>query len=69
VVAEGGPRRYPDTPVTVEVVSKVPIGPDVKASLGKLLRTVSPRTADALERYQLDPELFSVAIDPSAIVR
>ena len=67
VLKEGGPRRYPDTPVSVEVVSKVPIGPDVRASLGKLLRPVSPATADALDRYVHDPELFTVKIDPGAI--
>jgi glutamate racemase len=67
VLKEGGPRRYPDTPVSVEVVSKVPLGPDVRASLGKLLRTVSPETADALDHYQHDPDLFSVKIDPSAV--
>jgi glutamate racemase len=69
VLKEGGPRRYPETSVTVEVVSKVPIGPNVHASLDTLLRTVSPLTADALARYQHDPSLFSVAIDPSAIVK
>lgn len=69
VLKEGGPRRYPETSVTVEVVSKVPIGPDVQASLGTLLRTVSPQTADALASYRHDPDLFSVAIDPSAVVR
>jgi glutamate racemase len=69
VVKEGGPRRDPETSVSVEVVSKVPIGPDVQSSLGALLRTVSPETADALAAYQHDPALFSVLIDPSAIVR
>lgn len=69
VLREGAPRRYPSTAVTVEVVSKVKIGPDVQASLGKLLATVSPRAADALAGYRLDPDLFSVAIDPSALVR
>lgn len=69
VLREGAPRRYPETQVTVEVVSKVPIGPDVKASLGALLRTVSPRTADALATYEHVPGLFDVAIDPSAVAR
>lgn len=69
VVKEGGSRRYPETSVTVEVVSKVPIGPDVQTSLGTLLRTVSPLTADALVSYRHDPGLFSVAIDPSAVVK
>lgn len=69
VLREGGPRRYPATAVTVEVVSKVKIGPDVRASLGKLLRTVSPATADALATYRFDPALFNVAIDPAAVIR
>lgn len=68
VLREGGPKRYPSTSVTVEVVSKVKIGPDVQASLGKLLRTVSPPTADALANYRYDPALFDVAIDPSAVI-
>jgi len=69
VLREGGPKRFPATSVTVEVVSKVKIGPDVQASLGRLLRTVSPRTADALANYRYDPELFNATIDPSAINR
>ena len=69
VLREGGPKRYPSTSVTVEVVSKVKIGADVQQSLGTLLRTVSPSTADALANYTYDPALFDVAIDPSAIIR
>jgi glutamate racemase len=69
VLREGAPRRYPSTEVTVKVVSKVKIGPDVQKSLGTLLRTVSPATADALQNYKYDPDLFNVAIDPSAIIR
>ena len=63
VLREGGARRYPETKVTVEVVSKTPITPDVKAALGALLRTTSPATADALERYTHVPDLFHVEID------
>lgn len=69
VLREGAPRRYPETKVTVEVVSKTPITPDVKAALGALLRTTSPATADALEHWTHAPDLFHVAIDPSALVR
>ena len=69
VLREGGPKRTNATSVTVEVVSKVKIGADVQASLGKLLRTVSPQTADALDNYRYDPALFDVAIDPSAVIR
>ena len=65
----GGEKHYPSTKVTVEVVSKVPIGPEVQASLGTLLRTVSPATAGALKAYRYDPGLFSVKVDPSAVIR
>jgi len=69
VLREGAPGRYPETKVTVEVVSQTPITPDVKAALGALLRTTSPATADALEHWTHAPDLFHVAIDPSALVR
>ena len=69
VLREGGAKRYPSTSVTVEVVSKVPIGPETQASLGRLLRSVSPRTADALARYRHEPDLFPAAVDPSAVAR
>ncbi|MFI5180095.1 MAG: hypothetical protein ACHQPI_01745 [Thermoanaerobaculia bacterium] len=69
VLREGGPKHYPATAVTVEVVSKVKIGADVQASLGKLLRAVSPLTADALTNYKYDPDLFRVTIDPSNVIR
>ena len=69
LVLEGAPRRYPETQVTVEVVSKTPIPSGVKSALGALLRTTSPATADALETYTHAPDLFHVAIEPSALVR
>jgi len=69
VLREAAPGHWPRTAVTVEVVSKVPITPDIQAALGSLLRRVSPATADALAGYRLDPELFTVSIDPSAVVR
>ncbi|HYN43585.1 MAG TPA: hypothetical protein VE129_17540, partial [Thermoanaerobaculia bacterium] len=69
VLGEGGAKRFPETKVTVEVVSKTPITPGVKGALGALLRTTSPATADALEHYTDAPDLFHVAIEPSALVR
>jgi glutamate racemase len=69
VLREGGAKRFPETKVTVEVVSKAPISPDVKAALGALLRTTSPPTADALQNYTHAPDLFHVAIGPAALVR
>lgn len=69
VLRAGGERRFPETAVTVEVVSKTPIGEDVKGPLGALLATVSPATAEALARYTHVPDLFHVEIEPSAILR
>lgn len=66
---EAGARRYPETTVTVEVVSKTPITPEVRDSLGGLLRTTSPATADALARWIHEPDLFHAEIDPSMLVR
>jgi glutamate racemase len=69
VLREGGAKRYPSTAVTVEVISRVPIGPETQASLGALLRSLSPFTAEALAHYRHDPGLFTATVDPSAIVR
>jgi glutamate racemase len=66
---EAGARRYPETRVTVEVVSQTPITPEVRDSLAGLLRTTSPATADALERWTHAPGLFHVDISPSQLVR
>jgi glutamate racemase len=68
VLREGGAKRYPRAAVTVEVVSKVPIDDATRANLGALLRTVSPETADALGRYQLEPALFPAKLDPAAVI-
>jgi glutamate racemase len=68
VLREGGSKRYPETKVTVEVVSKVPIGAETQANLGALLRNVSSLTADALTHYRHEPNLFTAAVDPAAIV-
>jgi len=69
VLREGGARRYEETRVTVEVVSKTPVPADVRAALGVLLRSTSPATADALESYTRVPDLFHVEIDPAALAR
>lgn len=69
VLREGGARRYPSTEVTVEVVSKTPITPEVRDALGALLRATSPATADALARWVHEPDLFHVEIDPAKLVR
>ena len=69
VLREGGSKHYPETKVTVEVVSKVPISSETQTNLGALLRNVSPLTAAALAHYRYDPNLFTAAVDPSAVVR
>jgi len=56
--------RYPRTDVSVEVISKLEITTQERASIGPLLRAVSPPTADAFESYTLDPGLFKVKFTP-----
>ncbi|MCM3876571.1 MAG: hypothetical protein NEA02_09135 [Thermoanaerobaculia bacterium] len=68
VLREGGPKRFPKTAVTVEVVSKVPIDEATRANLGGLLRVVSPLTADALGSYRHEPGLFQAKVDPAAVI-
>ncbi len=51
-------HRFPETEVTVEVVSKIVITREMIESIGSLLQTVSPPTAEALRLYRHDPELF-----------
>lgn len=60
-------NRFPETNVTIEVVSKTEITPDKMASLGSLLEMTSPKTADALFNYQFDPNLFDAKFDSSTI--
>ncbi len=50
--------RYPKTQLAVRVVSMVEIGRQKIESLGNWLSAVSPETAEALGRYELDPSLF-----------
>jgi len=53
-------HRHATTEVSVEVVSKLEITEQERASIGPLLRTVSPVTAEAFQRYVHDPGLFAV---------
>ncbi len=69
VLDEGRTGRWPETKVTVEVVSKTPITREVRDALGALLRTTSPATADALATWRHVPDLFHVEIDPARVVR
>lgn len=60
-------HRFPETHITIEIVSKTEITPDKMASLGSLLDLTSPETADALYNYQFDPDLFDAKFDSSTI--
>ena len=68
VLKEGGAKRFPETKVTVEVFSKVPIDEATRANLGALLRATSPQTADALGAYRHEPALFPAKVEASAIL-
>lgn len=60
-------HRFPQTHVKVEVVSKVEINEKKKNSLDPLIRSVSPLTADALQNYRHDAELFDAKFDTTLI--
>ena len=51
-------HRYPETNVSVEVVSKTKITEAKIASLEKLVEMISPKTAEAVINYLYDPGLF-----------
>ena len=56
--------RFPGTEVTVEVVSRLEISAAKRKAIGPLLREISPATAEALEAYLLDPNLFKAKYTP-----
>jgi glutamate racemase len=58
-------HRYPRTDVSVEVVSKLEITEQERASIGPLLEAVSPAVAEAFRNYTLDPKLFEVTFEQS----
>jgi len=58
-------NRHPQTQVDVEVVSKLEFTEQERGALGPLLRAVSPATADALDRYTFDPNLFRTSFQPA----
>jgi len=60
-------RRYPETKVTSEVVSRVRISKDKITSLGNLLELTSAQTAAALREYEFNPELFNPEFDTTKI--
>lgn len=60
-------NRFPETKVTVEVVSKAKISKQEIESLAKLLQQLSPATATAFENYQYNPDLFDAKFDSTTI--
>lgn len=56
-------HRYPRTEVAVEVVSKLEITEQERASIGPLLEAVSPAVAAAFRNYTRDPRLFEVEFE------
>lgn len=53
-------HRHPRTEVSVEVVSKLEITEQERASIGPLLEAVSPAVAEAFRNYTRDQRLFKV---------
>jgi hypothetical protein len=47
----------------VEVVSKTLITEDMIASVGSVLESLSPETAEALRRYRHEPGLFEAQLE------
>jgi hypothetical protein len=56
-------HRFPETRLTVEVVSKTLITEDMIASVGSVLESLSPETAEALRRYRHEPGLFEAQLE------
>jgi len=56
-------HRFPETQVSVEVISMVKIGEDMINSIGSRLKLISPQTAKALENYEYDPNLFDPKLE------
>lgn len=68
VLEKGGEKRWPETKVTVEVVSKVPVDEATRRNLGALLAATSPGTAEALAKCRVEPGLFPADVPASAIL-
>lgn len=56
-------HRFSETRITVEVVSKTQITEDMIASVGSVLESLSPQTAEALRRYRHEPGLFDPRLE------
>jgi len=60
-------NRFPETNVTMEVISKTKISEQKRISLSELLEQISHLTAEALLNYQYDPDLFDAKFDSTSI--
>jgi glutamate racemase len=60
-VRDLGEGSYETCDVTARVISQVAIGAQERDCIGRLIRWRSPQTAQALETYQLIPDLFRTA--------
>ena len=60
-------NRYPETRVTIDVVSKTEVSEQERESLGTLLRISSPETDKAFQNYRYDPELFDAKFDTTGL--
>ncbi len=51
-------QRYPQSEITLKVVSMIDIPADRQDSIGRWLHGVSPATETALRDFELKPDLF-----------
>ena len=52
-------KRFPDCKINVKIISQAEISDEEKTSIGGLIKTVSPASADALNNYILKTDLFN----------
>jgi len=62
-------QRYPQSEVTLKVVSMIDIPKDRQNSIGRWLHTVSPATEAALRDFELEPGLFEWRVPVSGAVK
>jgi len=51
-------HRYPQTEISIEVISQPELSPGKLGSIYSLIEPVSPQTAEALLDYQFKPDFF-----------
>ncbi|MEE4310399.1 MAG: aspartate/glutamate racemase family protein [candidate division KSB1 bacterium] len=58
ILSQSPGNRFEASDVSVDVICKVNIFPEVMASIGHLVSQISPQTAGALKRFRRDVHLF-----------